>query len=334
MASLPSRADNSFHVVVIEQVDSCLLDGLVIRGGHASDGGGGLQIRDSNPTLWNCTFTQNWGPKGGAIFIPRGGRLFLRGPEIHHCKFMVNSSTYYGGGLHTEDDNLLLTDCEFFANTSSYYGGAVASGPADVSLSGCVFAQPCRQWRRSLSYGRQSSPDQLHLRGERGRVVQVYTLWGSRVRQGLVHQPSHCDRLPVQEQQGRVWGGDPGESDRAAGLSLHGQRRFVACRCPWLLRGADGRELPLRRESNIGHHWRGGEPWLAAVHELHFRRQSVARRQCVLRVRRSRFGRGQHLHQLHHLGDRPWPRSQEGLAGQDGGDLLRRPGRLPRRRQS
>ena len=139
VASLPSRADNSFHVVVIEQVDSCLLDGLVIRGGHASDGGGGLQIRDSNPTLWNCTFTQNWGPKGGAIFIPRGGRLFLRGPEIHHCKFMVNSSTYYGGGLHTEDDNLLLTDCEFFANTSSYYGGAVASGPADVSLSGCVF---------------------------------------------------------------------------------------------------------------------------------------------------------------------------------------------------
>ena len=148
LANLPSRTDNSFHVVVIEQVDSCVLDGLIIRGGQAHDGGGGLQIRESNPTLRNCMFTQNWGLKGGAVFISRGKGEILSNVTIHNCRFTVNSSTQYGGALCTEDDalrlsgeeygTLLLSGCEFFANTSSK-GGAVSSTFVAVSLSGCTF---------------------------------------------------------------------------------------------------------------------------------------------------------------------------------------------------
>lgn len=148
-ASPPSRDDNSFHVVLIEKIDSCALEGFVIRGGYAADGGGGLQIRASKPTLRNCTFTQNWAPKGGAVFVPRAYGGILSDVKIHNCRFVRNSSAQEGGALraeegflylddHEENSHLLLADCEFVANTS-VDGGAVSANLVHVSLSGCTF---------------------------------------------------------------------------------------------------------------------------------------------------------------------------------------------------
>ncbi len=149
LAYLPDRANNSFHVVVIERVDSCVLDGFIIRDGQAPDGGGGLQIRGSDATLWNCTFTQNWGPKGGAIYIPRAVGGVLSNVGVHNCKFTLNAAAEEGGALCTEDGiryisgreengSLLLTDCEFVANTAAT-GGAVSNNLAAVSLLDCTF---------------------------------------------------------------------------------------------------------------------------------------------------------------------------------------------------
>jgi predicted outer membrane repeat protein len=145
LEGLSTRADNSLHVIVVEQVGFCVLDGFIVRGGHAADGGGGLQVMGSSPTLWNCTFSQNWSQKGGAVFIgavlPPGGRWKIpSAPGIHNCEFSLNASGSYGGALYTEESSLLLTDCQFAANTSSR-GGAICSDHTQMSLSRCVFRE-------------------------------------------------------------------------------------------------------------------------------------------------------------------------------------------------
>ena len=104
LAHLPGRGDNSRHVVVIEHVDFCLLDGFIIRGGHALEGGGGgLLVRSSDLTVWNCTFTQNWGATGGAVFIPRALAKNLSDVGMHNCRFTVNASAQHGGALRAEE---------------------------------------------------------------------------------------------------------------------------------------------------------------------------------------------------------------------------------------
>ena len=132
------HADNSSCVVRIKQVASCVLDGFLIRGGHSSGGGGGLRIEGSWATVWNCTFTQNWAPRGGAVHILRGDRELPTSSEIHHCRFLVNAGDDYGGGVLVEKGELLLTACEFADNTADRGGGLYSSG-ADVTLSGCTF---------------------------------------------------------------------------------------------------------------------------------------------------------------------------------------------------
>lgn len=150
LAHLPGRGDNSRHVVVIEHVDFCVLDGFSIRDGHALEGGGGgLLVHSSDVTVWNCTFTRNWGPAGGAVFIPRLLAKNLSDVGMHNCRFMVNAAAQHGGALRAEDGalylsgneengTLLLTDCEFAANTSPR-GGAVSGHLVAVTLSGCTF---------------------------------------------------------------------------------------------------------------------------------------------------------------------------------------------------
>jgi len=155
LANAPGRADNSLHVVTIEQVDSCILDGFIIRDGHATDGsggggsggnfpvtngGGGLKIEYSSPVIQNCKFIHNWSWAGGAVFIPRGNPEIQSSPEIHNCKFMVNASKRYGGALSIEMGGLSLMNCEFVANWAED-GGAIYSVMADISLSDCMFQE-------------------------------------------------------------------------------------------------------------------------------------------------------------------------------------------------
>jgi len=150
LANAPSRADNSLHVVTLEQVDSCVLDGFTIRGGHAtgdgtrrggpSDGGGAVRIEDSSAILCNCTFIHNWGADGGAVFVPRGRVEVVSRLEIRNCRFLANASEDYGGAAAIYESELLLSDCEFSANTSAK-GGGISSHLSDLSLSRCTIRE-------------------------------------------------------------------------------------------------------------------------------------------------------------------------------------------------
>lgn len=137
----PSRGDNSVSVVVGEAVSASVLDGFTIRdghspdvtGGHATDGGGGLRIIGSSLTVRCCTFTRNWGPEGGAIFVrhARGDMETLS--EIHDSRFLVNASREYGGALFAQGGRLALVDCEL-GTAYSARGGAMYTEGVDLSL--------------------------------------------------------------------------------------------------------------------------------------------------------------------------------------------------------
>jgi len=148
LADSPSRSDNSVNVVVAEGVSASVLDGFTIRdghspdvtGGHATDGGGGLRIIGSSLAVRRCTFTRNWGPEGGAIFMrhARGDMETLS--EIHDSKFLLNASGKYGGAIFAQGGRLALVDCEL-GMACSARGGAMYAESVDLSLSGCVIRE-------------------------------------------------------------------------------------------------------------------------------------------------------------------------------------------------
>lgn len=154
---IPAQTGNSYNVVVANGVDhTAVIDGVVIRAGHANEDGhpvhargGGLHIRGPNtgPTVRNCRFIANSGREGGALAIldstspviedceftdnsaVRGGAVYWYSTvagEIARCKFELNHADDSGGAAH----NLGIAtqtyrECNFSGNTAVGHGGAM-----------------------------------------------------------------------------------------------------------------------------------------------------------------------------------------------------------------
>lgn len=186
----PTRADNSYHVVLASEVDSgTVLDGFIITGGNANgpgpkrienvhqhgagcfvaDGsgltlidctigfnaslteGGGIYTERGRIILQNCTFVSNRASNGGAISARHGKSTAI------NCAFTKNSAIS-GGAVSTTADNSRFADCIFTEN-SGQSGGAVYA----VYPEGNAIFTNCRFFRNSASYGGgayifQSSP--------------------------------------------------------------------------------------------------------------------------------------------------------------------------------
>ncbi len=98
-----SYADNCYHVVTGSNVDDTgVLDGFTISGGNA-DGtqpdqtGGGMYTNDGNPTVNNCTFTENSADNDGG-----GMYNFESSPTLTNCIFSGNWARVDGGGMRNE----------------------------------------------------------------------------------------------------------------------------------------------------------------------------------------------------------------------------------------
>ncbi len=109
--------DNSFHVVLNQQVDSTgVLDGFVIKQGFAngsnladqSSGYGGGILNNgrpnaaSNPTFRNCWITGNTALLGGAVFNNGNGAGSASSPQFSSCRFTYNTATRYGGAIYSD----------------------------------------------------------------------------------------------------------------------------------------------------------------------------------------------------------------------------------------
>jgi len=122
------NAATAYHVVRAGQVsDATILDGFVITdgyadGGNTDDAGGGMYIRDGQPTIRNCVFRNNSAMRGGGLYADNSAALFV------DVTFEDNRALFAGGGVAVRGDHApTFEDCTFARNRVS----GSPSGPDD-----------------------------------------------------------------------------------------------------------------------------------------------------------------------------------------------------------
>ncbi|MHC4219963.1 MAG: right-handed parallel beta-helix repeat-containing protein, partial [Planctomycetota bacterium] len=156
-----NNGENACRVVVAATDTTALLEGFTIRGGNASNHGGGLFIVGAGPVVSQCTFHSNRaGNRGGAVYVedgwPRiagciftsnygdiGGCIHIRGLSdvtVTDCKFEDNEA-FAGGGITKIDGNLTIIGCEFRSNVVTDSGGGVINGYGPGVVVSSVFSR-------------------------------------------------------------------------------------------------------------------------------------------------------------------------------------------------
>lgn len=131
--------DNSYTVVYTKNVTAAtVIDGFVITAGAANGSGakgdisrcGGGWYNDgsngeSNPTILNCHFTNNYGRDGAGLYnFAQNG---VANPTIQNCKFTYNHADLDGGAIYNDGSNgicsPLIESCLFEQNEATYGAG-------------------------------------------------------------------------------------------------------------------------------------------------------------------------------------------------------------------
>ena len=150
-----------------QETSKTVIEGFTITNGSA-DSGGGMYNYNSNPTLRDCVFMNNYadvnngGGKGGGMYNSNssptvtnctftsnsaspstngnGGGMFNldSSPTLTNCTFADNTAPY-GGGLRNKNSNPELIDCTFTDNTADVTGGGMYNGSSSPTLQNCIF---------------------------------------------------------------------------------------------------------------------------------------------------------------------------------------------------
>ena len=141
--------DNSYHVIVANNIDSStVLDGVVITGGNANGpgpkraensnhhGAGLLGLDYDSMTLIGCTFRYNMAIQNGAGMYVYGGR-----PVLEKCVFKNNRTSWLGGALFCSHSGTYAIGCTFAKNTSDSGGGGVYLESDSSMFIQCTFAE-------------------------------------------------------------------------------------------------------------------------------------------------------------------------------------------------
>ncbi len=136
-----------FWFYCMEQPDS-VLSGFTIRNGYAADGGG-VRCDFSNPTLTNCTFSNNTASYDGGGMYNK-----LSNPTMINCAFSNNMANYYGGGMYNESSNPTMTNCTFSGNMSWEDGGGMYNSFGTQTLTNCTFSNNTTNYYGGGMYNR------------------------------------------------------------------------------------------------------------------------------------------------------------------------------------
>lgn len=130
--------DNLIHIFSSEYVNlnsNTILDGIIIKGGYATDDGGaahggGIYVNQTSGgsfQMKNCIIEENYAEgTGGGLYI------FNSNPTIENCIFR-NNVAFSGGGMYISYCNVVIRNSQFNGNIASYafsygQGGAIYIG--------------------------------------------------------------------------------------------------------------------------------------------------------------------------------------------------------------
>lgn len=140
--------DNSYHVVDASGADAtAILDGFIITAGnadgtHPHDGGGGVLVRGGGSAHFiDCVITANQASRlGGGMCNTNGSN-----PTVEDCSFSNNTVTdpnwpAGGGGMFNHSDSSpTLIGCSFSGNSARLGSGMANFFGSSPTISGCTF---------------------------------------------------------------------------------------------------------------------------------------------------------------------------------------------------
>lgn len=131
LLSEPTRAENSYRVVDGSDTDeTAVLDGVTITAGST-----GMNNRNGNPTLLNCTFT----------YCRNGMDNWRCSPTLTNCIFKGHRLD----AIDQTDGILILTDCHFTGNTGTSID---AHYHAELTLRNCTFVDNIIRSREAIDF--------------------------------------------------------------------------------------------------------------------------------------------------------------------------------------
>ena len=139
-----TRAENSYHVVRGSSTnETAILDGFIITSGNANGPdqtqypfGGGMYNENCNPTIRNCTFSENSALIAGGGICNRSCNSTLT-----DCTFISNRASDDGGGMFNDNSCPDLTNCTFTSNSAGGSGGAIRNKAMSTgTFTNCTFS--------------------------------------------------------------------------------------------------------------------------------------------------------------------------------------------------
>jgi len=128
----PTRYENSDHVITSNNLtnETAVLDGFTITASRRH----GMYNNDSNPNLYNCTFSWNY----ASTYC---GGMYNRysSPILINCIFINNYAYDTGGGMYNNNSDPMLTNC-IFKNNYAQYGGGMYNSQSNPTLTNCIFS--------------------------------------------------------------------------------------------------------------------------------------------------------------------------------------------------
>jgi hypothetical protein len=171
-----NTADNAYHVVWARNVNNtAVLDGFTVSQGRANGAfathryaGGGIllgewnQLVQPNAVIRNCTLSNNFAARGGAMAIY--GLNGVVSPLIENCTFASNSCSEFGAAIlfgafsSTTVMTSQIINCSFIQNTSqnvnlptALHLGAQNNGTISPSFQSCKFVGNSRIYLEAFS---------------------------------------------------------------------------------------------------------------------------------------------------------------------------------------
>ena len=120
------------------ETNDAVLDGLTIRNGAATHGGG-IRVDGSSPTIARCIVEECEAYNGAGVYCRDSIATTLIS-----CSIRNNTAYWDGGGVYRNgwgpsESNVSLTDCMFTGNAAGWNGGAVCVlGLCTVNIGGCT----------------------------------------------------------------------------------------------------------------------------------------------------------------------------------------------------
>ncbi len=122
------------------------IEGLVMRRGAASDGGGIYCCSGASPTLVDCEIAECSASRGAGMDC-----VLSAAPTLIGCTFRENTATTAGGGIRCSDySSLDLKDCFFKSNQGHFGGGVMLRAGSAATVEGTLFEDNTAEYSAGL----------------------------------------------------------------------------------------------------------------------------------------------------------------------------------------